>query len=90
MGGDHGVAVSLEYSVPVAKAVSAFTFIDYGSVYGDSAFEDHILMSTGIGVKATLAQNFYSSLTLGVPLRRELNGSEAGKTRLHFMFNGQF
>lgn len=90
LGGDHGVAVSLEYSVPIAKAVSAFTFIDYGSVYGDSAFEDHILMSTGIGVKATLAQNFYSSLTLGVPLRRELNGSEAGKTRLHFMFNGQF
>jgi hemolysin activation/secretion protein len=90
LGGDHGVAVSLEYSVPIAKAVSAFTFIDYGSVFGDSAFEDHILMSTGIGVKATLAQNFYSSLTLGVPLRRELNGSEAGKTRLHFMFNGQF
>ena len=27
LGGDHGVAVSLEYSVPIAKAVSAFTFM---------------------------------------------------------------
>jgi len=27
---------------------------------------------------------------LGVPLQRDLNGSEASKARLHFMVNGQF
>lgn len=90
LGGDHGLSASLEYSVPLAANTSAFTFFDYGEVYGDSAFDDHILMSTGIGIKATIAKNFYSSLTLGIPLRRELNGNEESKTRLHFMFNGQF
>ena len=90
LGGDHGWSASVEYAVPIAKATSLFTFFDYGAVYGDSAFDDHILAGTGIGIKATIAQNFYSSLTLGIPLRRELNGTEAGKTRLHFMFNGQF
>lgn len=90
LGGDHGWSASVEYAVPIAKATSLFTFFDYGAVYGDSAFDDHILAGTGIGIKATIAQNFYSSLTLGIPLRRELNGTETGKTRLHFMFNGQF
>lgn len=90
LGGDHGIAASIEYSVPVVQGTSLFAFIDYGAVYGDSAFDDHILMGTGIGIKATIAQDFYTSLTLGIPLRRELNGSEESKTRLHFMFNGQF
>lgn len=90
LGGDHGFAASIEYAVPIANATSAFTFLDYGAVYGESAFDDHVLVSTGVGIKATIAQNFYSSLTLGIPLRRDLNGSEVSKTRLHFMFNGQF
>lgn len=90
LGGDHGWSVSVEYAVPIAKATSLFMFFDYGAAYGNSTFDDHILAGTGIGIKATIAQNFYSSLMLGIPLRRELNGTEAGKTRLHFMFNGQF
>ncbi len=90
LGGDHGLSASVEYSIPLAANTSAFAFVDYGEVFGDSAFDDHILLSTGVGIKATIAQNFYSSLTLGIPLRRELNGSEESKTRLHFMFNGQF
>lgn len=92
LGGDHGYAASIEYSVPITKdhTASIFTFFDYGSVFGDSALDDHILAGTGLGVRATIDKNIYTSLVLGVPLQRDLNGTEVSKTRLHFMLNGQF
>lgn len=91
LGGDHGYAFSTEYAIPVIdNKTSAFTFFDYGAVHGDSAFDDHVLSSIGIGIKSTLMNKLYTSLTLGVPLQRDLNGSEASKARLHFMVNGQF
>lgn len=92
LGGDSGYSASLEYSVPLdkAKTTSAFCFFDYGAVYGDSAFDDHVLAGTGIGIKSTIDRKIYTSLTLGIPLMRDINGDEVSKTRIHFMLNGQF
>ena len=92
LGGDKGYSASLEYSVPLdkAKTTSAYCFFDYGAVYGDSAFDDHVLAGTGIGIKSTIDRKIYANLTLGVPLMRDINGEEVSKTRIHFMVNGQF
>lgn len=92
LGGDHGYAASIEYAVPLDKGrtTNAFIFADYGEVLGDSAFDDHILAGTGFGIRTTLSQKVFLSATLGVPLRRELNGTEVSKTRIHCMLNGQF
>lgn len=92
LGGDSGCSASIEYSVPLDKArtTSAYCFFDYGAVYGDSAFDDHVLAGTGIGIKSTIDRKIYTNLTLGVPLMRDINGEEVSKTRIHFMVNGQF
>lgn len=92
LGGDSGFAASIEYSVPIdkSKKTSVFTFIDYGSVFGDSAFDDHTLAGTGIGIRSTIAQKIYASLTLGVPLISDPNNDDIDSTRIHFMLNGQF
>ncbi len=92
LGGDSGYSASIEYSVPLdkAKTTSAYCFFDYGAVYGDSAFDDHVLAGTGIGIKSTIDRKIYTSLTLGIPLMRDINGDEVDKTRIHFMLNGQF
>lgn len=92
LGGDSGFAASIEYSVPIdkSKKTSVFTFFDYGSVFGDSAFDDHTLAGTGIGVRSTIAQKIYASLTLGIPLISDPNEDKIDSTRIHFMLNGQF
>lgn len=92
LGGDSGFAASIEYSVPVdkRKTTSVFTFVDYGSVFGDSAFDDHTLAGTGIGIKSTIANKVYTSLTLGIPLISDPNNDDIDSARIHFMLNGQF
>lgn len=92
LGGDSGFAASIEYSVPIdkSKKTSVFTFLDYGSVFGDSAFDDHTLAGTGIGIKSTIDQKIYASLTLGIPLISDPNNDDIDSTRIHFMLNGQF
>lgn len=94
-GSDSGLLFSAEYAVPVTKdkSVSAFTFLDYGHTYAKGAQSDnvnHVLASTGIGVKATIAKQYYASLTLGCPLRRDWEVDKASKTRIHFTVSGQF
>ncbi len=92
LGGDSGFAASVEYSVPIdkSKKTSVFTFLDYGSVFGDSAFDDHTLAGTGIGIRSTIANKVYASLTLGIPLISDPNNDDIDSTRIHFMLNGQF
>lgn len=91
LSGDSGYSLGLEYSMPLGtRTVNGFLFLDHGSVYGDSAFDDHQLTSCGVGVRATIAQKISGSLTLGIPLVRELNGTTHSKTRLHFVVSGQF
>ena len=55
LSGDHGYALGVEYAVPIFnKQKNAFCFWDYGAVYGDSSFDDHILTSVGLGIKSTI------------------------------------
>lgn len=97
-GGNSGYLLSAEYAVPITKdrTASAFTFMDYGSTKlngkegAQSADEQHILFSVGIGVKATIAKQYFASLTLGCPLRRNWEYNTPSKTRLHFTISGQF
>lgn len=90
LSGDDGYNFNLEYAMPVGQKGSIYTFFDYGSVHGDSAFDDHTLAGTGIGFKKTFNDKIYANISLGVPLRRAFNGTEVSKTRLHFMLSGQF
>ena len=93
LGGDSGFTFSAEYAVPVInKNTSAFTFFDYGHVYGNGQSDDqhHILSSVGLGLRSTINQYISASLTIGVPLQREFVSETASKTRLHFIVSGQF
>ena len=76
--------------VPLDKKriFNAFTFLDYGRVFGGpdtQASLDNTLVSTGLGVTAGY-KNFFSSLTLGIPLKREFESQKekVDKTRIHF------
>ena len=90
LGGDHGYVASLEYAIPVInKKTSVFAFVDHGGVYGDCAFDDHVLTSVGVGFKTMLKDSVYTMVTLGMPLKRELNGTKASRSRLNFMVNAQ-
>lgn len=94
LGGDSGYFVNLEYQYPVyrrgAVNLALFAFWDYGDVRGDSAYGDHIIAGTGAGIKCTIANRTYMSLTLGFPLRREINEELTGRTRVHFLVSHQF
>ena len=93
LGGDSGFTFSAEYAVPVInKNTSAFTFFDYGHVYGNGQSDDqhHILSSVGLGLRSTINQYCSASLILGIPLQREFSAEKVSKTRLHFIVNGQF
>ena len=88
LGGSQGFNASLTWQAPLDKKQiwNAFTFVDYGRVFGDEqTVMDHTLVSTGLGVTASY-KNFYSSLTLGIPLKREFKSQaeKVDKTRIHF------
>ena len=88
LGGSQGFNASLTWQAPLDKKQiwNAFTFVDYGRVFGDEqTVVDHTLVSTGLGVTASY-KNFYSSLTLGIPLKREFKSQseKVDKTRIHF------
>ena len=93
LGGDSGFTFSAEYAVPVInKNTSAFTFFDYGHVYGNGQSDDqhNVLSSVGLGIRSTINQYCSASLILGIPLQREFSAEKVSKTRLHFIVNGQF
>lgn len=97
MGADKGINLSFEYAVPLnqKRTISAFTFFDYGRKFGEFAESSNAngsLFSTGLGIKATIGKNIYANMTLGVPLKRNLEDGheEPSRARLHFMINGQF
>ena len=93
LGGDGGFTFSAEYAVPVInKNTSAFTFFDYGHVYGNGQSDDqhNVLSSVGLGILSTINQYCSASLILGIPLQREFFAEKVSKTRLHFIVNGQF
>ena len=88
LSGSQGFTASLTWQTPLDKKRiwNAFTFVDYGRVFGDErTVIDHTLISTGLGVTVS-HKNFYSSLTLGIPLKREFKSQaeKVDKARLHF------
>lgn len=90
LSGSQGFNASLSWMVPMDKKriFNAFTFVDYGRVFGGSTTQaaiDQTLISTGIGITASY-KNFYSSLTLGIPLKREFKSQpeKVDRTRIHF------
>lgn len=96
-GADKGINLSFEYAVPLdkQKKLSAFTFLDYGQLFGEdaeSANANEALFSTGIGIKANVTKNIYANLTLGVPLKKHFDDghAEPSSAKLHFMVSGQF
>lgn len=91
LSGDKGIFGSMEYQLPLDKKerYRLFTFLDYGTVFGDSAFDDNKLVSTGFGVTASY-RNIYAGVTLGVPLIKNINAVDADSVRVHFMLNAMF
>lgn len=88
LSGSQGFTASLTWMTPLDKkrVFNAFTFVDYGRVFGDEGTTvDHTLVSTGLGFTAGY-KNLYSSLTLGIPLKREFKSQaeKVDKTRIHF------
>ena len=88
LSGTRGINASLSWMVPLDKKrlFNMFTFLDYGRVYGGpttQAAVDHTLISTGLGLTASY-KNFYSGLTLGIPLKREFTSGKVDKARIHF------
>ena len=93
LGGDSGFTFSAEYAVPVInRNTNAFTFFDYGHVYGNGQSDDqhNVLSSVGLGIRSTINQYCSASLILGIPLQREFSAEKVSKTRLHFIVSGQF
>ena len=88
LGGQSGFSASLSYMAPLDKKriFNAFAFFDYGRVFGDEqTVLDNTLVSTGVDLTASY-KNFYSSLTLGIPLKREFKSQadKVDKARVHF------
>lgn len=90
LGGDGGLSMGLEYSVPVTKGLEAYLFLDGGRVWGSSAFDDRSLAGTGFGLKGSLGAHAYLNVGLGFPLIRTINEVEQSRARVHFSFNSQF
>ena len=96
-GADKGLCMSVEYAVPLnaKKTVSAYTFLDYGQLFGEDAESSNAndaLFSTGLGVKANIGKNIFANLTMGVPLKKNLKDGhdEPSSVKFNFTVNGQF
>jgi len=95
IGADSGFCLNLEYSLPVSKdrQTNAFVFFDYGRLFGEtaqSAGDNYLLSSWGLGVRSTWKKDYSANLTLGLPMHRELQSSKAATARLNFVLSAQF
>ncbi|MDY6295437.1 MAG: ShlB/FhaC/HecB family hemolysin secretion/activation protein [Schwartzia succinivorans] len=91
--GDEGFAASVEYSVPIEKSrhLSAFTFVDGGRIYGTAMgnSDNSTMLSTGIGLTYS-NKGLNASVSLGVPLKRDIVDEKVPPTRLNFMMHWVF
>ena len=98
MGGDNGLSGSLEYALPLSRKQQTmfYGFFDYGTLLGDTAYDDHQIESVGVGIRSALKlkpdsdQNLYLNLSAGFPLKRELNMVKHSKCRVNFSMSMQF
>lgn len=92
LGGDSGVMGSVEYTVPLtsSKKTNAYIFLDGGRVWGESAYDDTLLVGTGFGIKTAIGDHMSINVGMGFPLIRTINDEEQSRARVHFSFNSQF
>ena len=97
LGGVSGLALSLEYGVPVTKdrKVRGFWFFDYGRIFrenGESKNADRYLVSTGLGVRAQMGEHASGTLSFGFPLKRDFPGKaeHVSAVRVNFTISAQF
>ncbi len=93
ISGDSGVSGSIEYSHPLSSilsGLSAYAFLDAGSVWGDSAYGDKQLAGAGFGFRYNLNNWANLDIGMGVPLKRTINDDEQDKARLHFMLSATY
>lgn len=90
LSGDNGYALSLEYAMPAGTNTEWFGFLDMGGVYGDNAFDDHVLMGAGLGWRLHMSHGINASVALGIPFRKELNHEDQSNFRIHFSLYGEF
>lgn len=86
MGADSGVSASAEFSFPFFKQKGEmFVFVDGGALYGENAFDENMIYSTGLGYKVNIKGKASVSLTWGVPLNKNFDdeGMEVDSSRLH-------
>jgi Hemolysin activation/secretion protein len=90
-GDDKGFSASLEYSVPIKKAGSAFVFTDYGWISGLNGYEDRNLQSAGIGFRWNFMKQGAATLTWGVPFSHIYDSEEVSpRGRIHFSVVKEF
>ncbi|SHK28341.1 Hemolysin activation/secretion protein [Selenomonas ruminantium] len=93
LSGTGGFVLSTEYGVPLEKSGmwQMFGFLDGGKVYeADDYIKEAALISTGLGIRYQWRKNISASLTVGFPLRREINETTCSRSRIHFTCVGRF
>lgn len=87
MGADSGVTMSAEYSFPAWKKGELFVFLDGGALYGENAFDENMIYSTGIGYRVLAKNKLSISATVGIPLNKnfEDEGMEVDSSRVHLI-----
>ncbi len=93
LGGEHGFSVNLEYAMPFRnyRNLTPIFFLDYGKVYGPSAFDDDQLASTGWGLRWYNKNGKLSgTVWFGIPLIRDANGYKVDSARIHLNLYGEF
>lgn len=86
LGGERGIVASLEYQVPLdkKKSIMALAFVDGGKVSGETVLDDaDKLCSTGLGLTFGI-KNFFASLTIGFPLKKNFVAEKVDRCRVHF------
>ena len=97
IGGDKGLIGSLEYALPLDKRRSTmlYGFYDFGTLLGETNYNDHRMDSLGLGVRTSLKkgansdQRLFMNLSVGFPLKREFDGVKVSKTRINCAMNVQ-
>ncbi len=91
IGGEKGLTAGIEYHVPLDKArhIFLFPFFDWGTVSGETAPEHRTMMSAGLGVEARYKQ-FYGSLTVGFPFKKDFYDNQVDSTRVDFTLSATF
>ena len=90
IGADRGMTLSAEYSVPMAKRLSMYTFLDYGKLWGEPAHAHTAFLGTGLGLRTQLFDGGSLDTAIGIPLRRDTDDGRVAGAQLHLSFVASF